>query len=64
MQRAQLLHGALTDDDGRPLRMASLETFRINGIVNLRGPSVIGRDDKGRVEIVSNFDAEFLAIED
>jgi hypothetical protein len=62
MQRAQAMHGALQDAQGRPLTMTTMSSFRLNAVTNLRGPSMVGRDAQGRIEIVSNCDLEFVPL--
>ncbi len=67
LQRAQALHGMLQDANRAPLRMKVLPTsgsplWRINAILNLRGPSLSGRDPIGRPQYVSNFDAEIVPL--
>lgn len=61
--RSQAAFDALTDDDGRPLRMAVIgaapNQFRING-VDLRAPGKTGADDRGHV--TWTFNATFNAV--
>lgn len=59
--RAHALMNCLLDaEQKKPLRNKTLSTLRILGVLNLRGPSLTGRDEKGRIEIVFNFDAQYL----
>ena len=63
--RAAALFNTLLDAEGKPLRMtqvpAASPAYRLNG-VDLRGPSLIGRDDKGRPEVVFNVDAKIVKL--
>lgn len=63
--RAVALFNTLLDAEGKPLRMtpvpAASPSYRLNG-VDLRGPSLIGRDGKGRPEVVFNVDAKIVKL--
>lgn len=60
-QAAAVANGLL-DAQGRPLRMLGLTGFRLIGVLNLRGPSFVERDDKGRAVIVTNLDAKYIPL--
>lgn len=61
-EQAEKLFGALCDSNRRPLRNWKLPGFRIVGILDLRGPAQVRRDDKGGVRLVSNFDVKYAPI--
>jgi hypothetical protein len=58
-QRAELIFARLTNDYG-PLKEQAIAGFIVKGILNLRPPVAVRRDDKGRDVIVFNFDAHFI----
>lgn len=62
MTRAQLLHGTLLNENGRPLRMQTIEGFRINGILNLQPPTPVEMDGNDRLIVIFNFECEFVPL--
>lgn len=59
--RAGDLHSTLVDAAGIPLRGVPIDGFLIQGVLGLQVPTMVSRDDKGRAEIVFNFDCQFIA---
>lgn len=49
----------LTTDAG-PIRETAIAGFTVKGVVNLRPPRPVRRDDKGRDVIVFNFEAFYI----
>jgi hypothetical protein len=58
--RAAAIANALLDAQGRPIRRLQLGDLRLLGVLNLRGPSLVGRDDVGRPEWVVNADCQYV----
>lgn len=58
-ERAELIFARLTNDYG-PLKEQAITGFVIKGILNLRPPVAVRRDDRGRDVIVFSFDAHFI----
>jgi hypothetical protein len=64
--RAAAIANFLLTADGRPKRNVTLPmtlpapSFRLLGVLNIRGPSYVSRDAKNRPEIVVNFDCQYV----
>jgi hypothetical protein len=59
--QAQGLYNKLLDGQGRPLRGQAIDGFVVQAVLNLRGPGVVGRDEKQRLLIATNFDVQAYA---
>jgi hypothetical protein len=58
-ERAELIFARLTTDYG-PLKEQAITGFAVKGILNLRPPVPVRRDEKGRDVFVFSFDAHFI----
>lgn len=59
--QSQAVWNSLRENTGRGRLEWQLVDFKIKGITDIRGPGQIGRDERGRVEIVTNFNVAFIA---
>jgi hypothetical protein len=59
-EQIEKVFAAVCDNAGRPKIEWAIEGYTVKGIIGLRPPGQIGRDDRGRVELVFNFDAAFV----
>jgi hypothetical protein len=60
--QAAAVFASLLDDDGRPRQQVSLPSHKVIAFAGLRPPAPIGRDERRRLQVVSNFDVEFVRV--